>query len=514
VIFSFGDCELDTSLYGLRRQGKACKIEPKAFDLLLYLVKNRGRVVTKDEIYERIWKGRIVSEATLSSCINAARQAIGDSGKSQMYIRTYSRRGFRFIADVDVLLLQDERASHTPAPRSKEAPRFPERPSIAVLPFTNMSGDPEQEYFSDGITEDIITSLSKFKDLFVIARESSFAFKDMATPPVEKVVALLGVRYLVMGSIRRTHDRVRFTVRLVDASRDHVIWAESFDRSYEYIFELQDDITEVIVSAIAMQVESAEIERMRESLPANLDAYGLVLQAQQKLHYWAKVQNLEARDLFDQALEADSRYARAMAGASRTYNLDWRYSWAESPETSLEKALELARTSVTLDEYDYRGYAELGFVNLYRKRHEASLKYYERSLRLNPNDANVMAEMADALTNSGRPEEAIRLIEKAMRLNPFYPDYYLWYLGGAYFDLRRYEDVIESVGQMHNPTEGRRLLAASYAHLGRIEEARRQASLVLQAHPNFSLEHWQRILPDKQSENVTHLIKGLKKAGL
>jgi len=391
---------------------------------------------------------------------------------------------------------------------------LPTRPSVAVLPLANMSGDAGEDFFVDGITEDIITNLSKFKDLFVIARNSSFVYKSTALPPADQIGRALGVRYLLTGNVRRAGGRVRITVRLMDAESDRTLWADRIDRDYDDIFELQDEIAEIIVSALAVQVETAERERMRQQPLANMEAYGLVLQGQQKLFRYTRNDNAEARELYAEALKADDHYARALAAMSRTYNFDWRYSWSESPEDALDKALDLARNAVAIDRRDARGYAELGFVNLYRKRHTASIDAYQRSLTLNPNDADVMADMADALTHAGRSEEAITQFEKAMRLNPFYPDQYLWDLGGTYFNLRRYEEAIETLDRMHNPAEGRRLLAASYAQLGRLEEARQQAALVLEAHPNFSLQQWETIQPDKNPDDTAHFVEGLKKAGL
>ncbi len=392
-------------------------------------------------------------------------------------------------------------------------PILPKKPSVAVLPFTNLSGDVREDYFSDGITEDIITNFSKFHDLFVIARGSSFIYKDKSLP-VQQIGGALGVRYLVQGSVRRAGNKVRIGVQLVEATSGHNVWADRFDRQLDDIFDLQDEFTEIIVAAMAVQIEAAERDRMRHVPPADLEAYGLVLQGQQKLFQYTREDNSQARDLYMAALTADPCYARAFAAISRTYNFDWRYSWADSPHEALSKALELARTAVSLDEHDARGYAELGFISLYRKQHERSIDAYERSLALNPNDADVMVEMADALVHAGRSEEAIGLIKKAMRLNPFYPDLYLWNLGGAHFNIRRYEEAIETLERMHNPAEGRRLLAASYAHLGRLEEAKFQATKVLEAHPNFSLRHWEMIQPDKFADDTAHFVEGLKKAGL
>ena len=389
----------------------------------------------------------------------------------------------------------------------------PKLPSVAVLPFINLSGDPSEHWLSDGVTEDITTNLSKFHNLFVIARSSAFTYKNKSARP-QQAAEELGVRYVTQGSIRKLGNRVRISVALADAESGRTIWGERYDRDLDDIFTMQDEITHMIVAATAVQIEATESERMRQMRPSDLEAYGLVLQGQQRIFRYTRDDNQEARKLYEAALEIDPRYARAIAAVSRTLNLDWRYSWTGSPDEALDEALEFARQAALLDETDARGFGELGFVHLYRKEHEASINAYTRALILNPNDADLMADMADALAHSGRSEEAVELIHKAMHLNPFYPDQYLWHLGGAYFNLKRYEDAVDTLLCMHNPTEGRRLLAASYGQLGRTSEAREQAAKVLEAHPNFSLERWASVQPDKYSEDVEHFVDGLKKAGL
>lgn len=389
----------------------------------------------------------------------------------------------------------------------------PKLPSVAVLPFINLSGDPSEHWLSDGVTEDITTNLSKFHNLFVIARSSAFTYKNKSARP-QQAAEELGVRYVTQGSIRKLGNRVRISVALADAESGRTIWGERYDRDLDDIFTMQDEITHMIVAATAVQIEATESERMRQMRPSDLEAYGLVLQGQQRIFRYTRDDNQEARKLYEAALEIDPRYARAIAAVSRTLNLDWRYSWTGSPDEALDEALEFARQAALLDETDARGFGELGFVHLYRKEHEASINAYTRALILNPNDADLMADMADALAHSGRSEEAVELIHKAMHLNPFYPDQYLWHLGGAYFNLKRYEDAVDTLLCMHNPTEGRRLLAASYGQLGRMSEAREQAAKVLEAHPSFSLERWASIQPDKYSEDLEHFVDGLKKAGL
>ena len=243
-------------------------------------------------------------------------------------------------------------------------------------------------------------------------------------------------------------------------------------------------------------------------------AYGSVLRGERYLAQYTQQDVKKAGEMFLSALRSDETYSRAYAANSRTFNLEWRYDWAENSDTALDEALMLARRAIELDPSDARGFGELGFAHLYRKEHDAAINAYERALKLNPNDANVMSDMADALAHSGRSEEAIALLQKAMLLNPFYPDQYIWHLGGAYFNLKRYEEAIKTIQKMQNPTEGRRLLAASYAFLGRMDEASYEADRVRTAHPNFVAERWAAVQPDKYKEDLQHFLDGLKRAGL
>ena len=290
---------LDTDRRELRRQGDLLAIEPKAFDLLVYLIANRERVVSKDDLVAAIWGGRIVSETALTTCINAVRRAVGDSGKTQQRIKTLPRKGFRFVGDV--------RQDHDPgragvsesSPNtSRPALALPDKPSIAVLPFLNLSGDPEQEYFTDGITEEIITELSRFHSLFVIARNSSFSYKGKS-PDIRQVGRDLGVRYVLEGSIRRSSDRIRVTGQLIDTLTGNHIWAERYDRVLEDIFAVQEEITRAIVAAIAPQIEATEQLKATRQRPSNLSAYEIAIQA------WAHAldgQDKADRTLLDQSI--------------------------------------------------------------------------------------------------------------------------------------------------------------------------------------------------------------------
>ena len=388
----------------------------------------------------------------------------------------------------------------------------PDTPSVAVLPFASLGGEQSDSWFADGLTEDIILNLSKFKNLFVIARNSSFLFKAGSMPPQE-AARELGVRYVARGSVRRAAARVRIAIELIDAGSGRTIWGERYDRDIDDIFAIQDEVTEAIVAATAVLIEAQERKRSAQTAPSDLAAYGYVLRGQQYIFRYTRQDNREAQTLYERALARDRDYARASAAISRTMNIDWRYSWAKDAEHALDTALTFAQRAVELDPTDARGFGELGFVHLYRKEHDAAIGAYRRALMLNPNDADLLSDYADALAHSGDNEAAIGNLQQAMRLNPYFPDQYLWHLGGAYYNLKQYDAVIETLNKMNNPTEGQRMLAASYAQLGQMDLARDMAARHREAHPNFSLDRWTKVQPDRLEEDTQHFVEGLKKAG-
>lgn len=345
--------------------------------------------------------------------------------------------------------------------------------SIVVLPFSYQGAEAHESWFADGLTEDITTNLSRFHEFFVISRSSAYVFRDKSMPPA-RVGGELGVRYVVDGSVRRAGSRIRVAIQLVDAVRERTIWGEQYNRDVEDLFDLQDEITQVIVSATASKIRASEAERFRLLPPGSLEAYGFVLRGQSHVTRYTQADVRQARGLYNAALSNDPKYARALSAKSRTLNLDWRYNWTPEPETALNDAFSLAQSAVELDASDARGFGELGFAHLYRKENDAAISAYNRATQLNPNDADLMSDMADAMVHSGRAEDAIELLSKAMRLNPFFPDQYLWHLGGAYFHTRQYQQAIDTIRSMQNPTEGRRILAACYGHLGLKTRQRRR----------------------------------------
>jgi TolB-like protein/class 3 adenylate cyclase/Flp pilus assembly protein TadD len=407
-----------------------------------------------------------------------------------------------------------------PLPVSADLPPAPAEPlqpfseaSVAVLPLANLSEDPRDIHLCDGITGDVINNLSRFRDLLVIARHSAFLFKDRNVP-LDHIGQQLGVRYVLTGGLQRSGAKIRLRVELTEAASGKVIWSDHYKGDLEDIFAFQDEVTAMIAARLAIQINAAERRRLFAEQSPDLRAYGLILRAQDLGVRFRREANLHARRLFAQAADLDPDYGRCYAGMSRTFNLAWRYKWALKPEAALDKAVELALEAIRHDSLDARGFSELGSAHLYKKHHDESLAAYERAIELNPNDADILAEMANSVSCSGEAPRAIDLLARAMRLNPYYPDWYLWYLGEAHFDLGDYQQAVQTLKKMRDQSEAHRLLAASYAHLGQTGEARYHAGQVLAVHPNFSIAHWRKVPPDKNQEPVQRLIEGLIKAGL
>jgi TolB-like protein len=408
--------------------------------------------------------------------------------------------------------------SGAPAPRSAEAARTvlpPEpsrQPSIAVLALANLSGDPASDHLGEGMAEDVIANLSRFRSLMVIARHSAFLF-SLRTHAAREIGTRLGVRYLLDGSLRRAGKRMRIAVELIDVESERVLWSDRFNSDIEDLFDLQDEITGAVASRLAVQIDFAE--RHQEAFHVrDMRAYGLVLRGRQLIASHTKEANAHGRRLCEEAAEIAPRYGRAYSVMSRTHNLDWRYSWSPSPDQSLNSALKLAHRAIQLDRLDAHGFAELGFASLYKKQHDEALAAYARALALNPNDADILAEYADSLVYAGEPTKSIALLERAMRLNPYYPDSYLWCLADAYNALGRSADVVATVQRMQNPAEGERLLTANYSHLGLVDEARGHASEVMRLHPDFTISRWRDRPPYRDKAVLERYIDGLRRAGL
>jgi adenylate cyclase len=385
--------------------------------------------------------------------------------------------------------------------------------SLAVLPLENVSGDPADLHLCQGVVADLISNLCRFRNLMVIARHSTLAV-TAHTKSLREIGNQLGVRYLLSGSLRRAGNKLRVAVDLIEAQTENTIWSERYDGGIEDIFTFQDDLTATTASRLAVHIDMAEKRRFTSHNHPSVHAYGLILRGQDLSFRFRPESNWHARRLYEQARDLDPRYGRSYAAMSRTFNVEWRYSWTNDREGALNEALNLANLAVHYDDLDARGFSEMGLAHLYKKEHEPAIAAYERALQLNPNDADLLAEMGDCLVYVRQAERSVKLLERAMRLNPYHPDSYLWYLGDAYFHLGEYEKTIHTLQKMRDGSEGHRLMAASYALLGDADEAKKHADALMQVHPNFTIEQWRKVPPNKYPQDLEPFVDGLRLAGL
>ena len=401
---------------------------------------------------------------------------------------------------------------------------LPDKPSIAVMPFTNMSGDPKQEHFSDGMTEEIITALSKISEMFVIARNSSFIYKGKPVK-VQQIGRELGVQYVLEGSVRKAGERVRITAQLIDATTGNHLWAERYDRELKDVFELQDEITQKIVIALQVELTRGEQAHVWHRSSHNLEALGLASKALDLFERQTKEENFKARNLFEQATRLDPKYAFAWTYLAWTYLVDAIYGFSGSPAESIEKALDLAKKSITMDDSQPDVHALWGTIYLGQGQHEKAIEAGERSLVLGPNNACNTAILAQTMYLAGRGKEAIELMEKAMRLSPYHPDWYLGVLALAYIMMERYEEGLEIAEQqlqlVKNRGEFGRGLIMSHLiltevniHLCREEEARKHAKEVQRIDIGFSLEELRKSAFYKDPTHLESRLDVLRKAGL
>jgi TolB-like protein/Tfp pilus assembly protein PilF len=493
----FNNFALDSKRRELRGAAGAIHVEPQVFDLLYYFAQNPNRVISKDELIEHVWKGRIVSDAALNSRINSARRAIGDTGKKQVLIRTVQRRGFLFAAEVATragdqsLFVTGPGMQPTPAP---PALTLPDKPSIAVLPFQNLSGDSEQEYFADGVVEEIITGLSRIKWLFVIARNSSFTYKGKAVD-VRQIGRELGVRYVLEGSVRRAGERVRISAQLVEADTGIHLWVERYDRRLDDIFGLEDDITLSVVGAIEPSLRDAEIARVKRKRPDNLDAYDLVLRAIPQVYVAVPEEAAKAVPLLEQALALETDYAGAHGLLAWCHLILFlRAGYKEENRTA---AIRHARTAVTHGRDDATALAMGAFaIGLVEHDHVAAHEAFERALVLSPSSAFTLFLGGVVLAYAGEAERAIDWARRALRLSPVDRIAFAHHQAIAigHFQRGRFEEAANAARRavLSNPSfsVSHSLLAAALAKLGRTEEAKAAAMQVLALEPSFSARRY------------------------
>jgi TolB-like protein/Tfp pilus assembly protein PilF len=521
----FGDCEIDVAGFALRRGGEACDVEPQVLELLLYLARNPDRLITRDDLIAQVWHGRIVSDTTITSRIKSARQAIGDDGTQQKFIRTVHGRGVRFIGAVKTaarnaaepaVRTDIQRARDTGAATATAADSWP---AIAVLPFANIGGDiggeSGQDYFADGLTEDIITDLARFRELRVVARDSCFRFRSHSGD-LQRIGRDLGANYLVTGSVRRRGAKLRLSARLIAIDTGSELWAERFDRGAEDVFEMADELVRTIVGTLVGRVRQVGSALAKRKGPANLAAYECVLRAQAaQALIGDPQQEALARQLFEQALAADPDYPRAHAGFAVVLLCEW-FRADNQAQATLELALEHAEKAVAIDPIDYECQETLGWILLHCKQYERSEQHYRRAVALNPNSPAELAAMGSACSFLGRPEEGIRWFELARKVDPYFDATWYWnLLGAACFNARRYDDAAAALERIVSPPVWvKAYAAASHAMAGRSATAHAIVADLAKGAPNFPAENLVLKEPYRNPADLAHLAEGLRRAGL
>jgi adenylate cyclase len=418
---------------------------------------------------------------------------------------------------VRVFALQTSAGAPVVSFSAPDPPAAADKPSIVVLPFDNMSGDLEQTYFSDGITEDIITDLSKISGLFVIARNSAFTYKGRAVK-VQEISRELGVRYVLEGGVRKSGSRVRITAQLIDAHTGGHIWADRYDRELTEIFAVQDEVTKKIVDALSLRLSGPERQRVEHRGTGVIDAYDFLLRGRQQMQLFTRATNAEARLMFERAAELDPRFGSAFAGIARTHMFDYVNSWSEAPDASLKQGYAQASKAVALDPDNPEAYTVLGGILHWMKDLEGAIAANERALALDPNFAHAYASLGTAFYYAGQPERSLSFLDQAVRLDPRHPDQFLHFLGLTYFALGRLDDAVAVLNRrlIRNPNTdiSRILLASIYGHLGQQETARQHWDQAMAVNPHYSLEQRRRILPYRDPAEFDRIIDGLRKAGL
>jgi len=553
--FQVGNWTVDPAVGQIRSGELAVKLEPKVMDLLCYLARRRGEVVTREEIERDVWKGAVVGYDSITTAVIKLRKALSDDPRQPRYIATIPKRGYRLIATVQDPAVRPKAEQGTAGAASaiRSAPSraalwtwplsafalillagsvfwfyraqdaqdgigtSPSLPSIVVLPFKNLTGDPDQAAFADGMTDDMITDLSRLSGLQVIAANTSFTYKDKQVQP-QALRAELQVDFVLDGSIRRQGDVMRINARLVDAGTGFQKWAASYDRPTSQVFEVQDEVTDRIVEALALRVSDQERQRLAERSTDNLKAYDAFLEGQAASKLGTPASNQQAQRAYLHAIELDPGYGRAYGALAFTLAVAFRRGWTDTPVETLARALDLAKKGVALDDSIPQTHWALGYVYLMRRELEQAEAAALRSIAIAPNYADGYGLLALINNNLGRPEKAIDQITKGMQLNPYYTWDYPYNLGRAYYTLGRYEEAIAALEKAQERNENaaaiKPFLIASYVRAGRLGDAEWQVEELQMVNPEETISHTDNVIPIADPELKQAFLEDLRRAGL
>lgn len=509
--FEFSGYMLDLRRGRLQKAGVDIDLRPKSLSLLVYLLENAGRVIGKDELVNAVWPNIAVSDDSLTQCMKDIRKALGPDADG--LIRTVMRRGY--VVDEDHVRRIEDRDK---APAEVEDRAHADKPSIAVLPFENLSGDPAQDYFADGMVDEITTALSHMRWLFVIARNSSFAYKGHPDD-VKRASRELGVRYLLTGSVRKAGDHIRLTGQLIDSPSGKTIWANRYDGTMADIFDLQDRITESVVGAIQPSILSAEIERSRRKRPESLAAYDYVLRAFPLVWSLDRIQNETACALLDRAIAIEPTYPLALSLLAWCHEQRAVYNWTETPVASRNEGLRLAQKAAALSSDDSMVLAVLGAAHSFAGDYDVADAHLQRARALDPNSAWVWMRSAWLDVYRERPSAAIEQFERFERLSPLDPMGYMAQIGigAAHFVASRYDEAValtqRGLSQQPDATWALRWLVTALVHAGRRDDARRECRKLLESYPGLTIAKVRDALP-LGSSTMERLVSGLREAGL
>jgi TolB-like protein/Tfp pilus assembly protein PilF len=521
MLYVFGGFELDDGRYELRHGGVHVPVEPLVFDLIGFLARNPNRVIGRDEIVDAVWKGRAISDATISSCIKSARRVLGDSGDSQSLIRTVRGRGFEFCSEVittrgdkeSAAAVAVERAAATEEKdgrRTRSAGEDP-KPIIIVLPLANLAADADA-YFADGLTEDIITNLSRFRDLRVVSGASSLQFRGREAD-IAEVCKRTNAGYVVKGSVRRAAGRVRIAVELVDGSTGVQLWGDRYDREMVDIFDLQDEVTRIIAATLGVTMQEVALQRAMKKSPLELSAYDCLLRARRYTWLLSAEMHAEARDLLEKAVELDPLSPDAHALLSNVYLGEHRFDMNPRPN-AMGRALTHALAATRLDPQNAYARCWLAIVHFFRFENDKFETEAQIALRLNPNDPETLADIGHYYAFMGEFERGTELTRRAQELNPLHPTWYYFSFARLHYSQRRYDETLADMQRVGLPHFSwfHLLTGAAKGQLGH-PDARDAVARLFEIKPDFSplteLKKW-----NTSPGDLRHILDGLRKAGL
>lgn len=532
--FYVADWYVDVAASTLKREKVEVKLEPKVMAVLVCLAENAGSVLSRETLESTVWAGRVVGYDALGNTIIKLRRAFADDARHPRFIETISKKGYRLIAEVSNLpdenqlqagsatfnIINNIQAKDlSPASVLVDGglPPPPEMPSIAVLAFDNMSSDPEQGYFSDGLSEDLITDLSKFPGLLVIARNSSFSYKGSATQ-VKQMSAELGVRFVLEGSVRRSGEKLRITAQLIDAMTGGHVWAERFDRQQTEVFAIQDEVRQLILTQLMPKLLTAEQNYHINRHLDDVTAYDHFLHGREYALQDTAPALQNSAILLRKALSSSPGFSSAWSHLGRILTLNYINRWGEGDDRSIERGLEYNFKAVGLDEWNAHAHFSVAATALWMKQHDMALESARRAIEIDPNFSDAHAALGAILMYSGDPEAGVKSVLKSLRVDPKFRDIYLHLLAQAYFHMEDYDNAIAVLKKrlIRKPESdiSHALLAACYGHLGEKQLGKREWQDVLRSNPDYSVQHRCAILPYKHQQAVKQFSSGLEKLGI